>query len=55
MTPFDSPSCIEINSSDDVLGGALMELITVVEKMSKNEPPTDPFGHQRRGIEPDNH
>jgi len=44
MTPFDSPSCIEINSSDDVLGSALLELVTAVEQMSKNEPPTDPFG-----------
>ena len=44
LTPFDSPSCIEINSSDDVLGGALLELVKVVEQMSKNEPPTDPFG-----------
>ncbi|HEV7745258.1 MAG TPA: hypothetical protein VGO56_09715 [Pyrinomonadaceae bacterium] len=44
MTPFDSPSCIEINSSDEVLGGALLELVSVVEHISKNEPPTDPFG-----------
>jgi hypothetical protein len=44
MTPFDSPSCVEINSSDAVLGGALLELVTVVEEMSKDEPPTDPFG-----------
>jgi hypothetical protein len=44
MTPFDSPSCIEINSSDAVLGSALMALVTVVEQMSKSEPPTDPFG-----------
>ena len=44
LTPFDSPSCIEINSSDEVLGRALLELVTVVERMSKNEPPIDPFG-----------
>jgi len=44
LTPFDSPSCIEINSSDEVLGGALLELVAVVERTSKNEPPTDPFG-----------
>ena len=44
LTPFDSPSCIEINSSDEVLGGAVLELIRIVERMSKNEPPTDPFG-----------
>ena len=44
MTPFDSPSCIEINSNDEILGGALLELVTEVEQMSGNEPPTDPFG-----------
>jgi hypothetical protein len=44
MTPFDSPSCIEINSSDDELGGALLELVKVVEQTSQHEPPTDPFG-----------
>ena len=44
LTPFDSPSCIEINSSDEVLGGALLELVKVVERMGKDEPPTDPFG-----------
>jgi hypothetical protein len=44
MTPFDSPSCVEINSSDKVLGGPLLELVAMVERMSKDEPPTDPFG-----------
>ena len=44
MTPFDSPTCVEINSNDEVLGGALLELVKMVERMSKNEPPTDPFG-----------
>ena len=44
MTPFDSPACVEINSNDAVSGGALLELVKVVEEMSKNEPPTDPFG-----------
>jgi hypothetical protein len=44
MTPFDSPSCIEINSSNEALGAALLELVKVVEQMSKHEPPTDPFG-----------
>jgi len=43
ITPFDSPSCIEINSADTQLGNALMELVQVVEKVSKNIPPTDPF------------
>ncbi len=44
LTPFDSPSCIEINSKDHLLGDELLELVTVVERMSKGEPPTDPFG-----------
>ncbi|HEV7681294.1 MAG TPA: hypothetical protein VGO68_04175 [Pyrinomonadaceae bacterium] len=44
MTPFDSPSCVEINSGDALLGVALLELIKVVEQTSKDEPPTDPFG-----------
>ncbi|HAF16465.1 MAG TPA: hypothetical protein DHU55_08600 [Blastocatellia bacterium] len=44
VTPFDSPSCVEINSTDEVLGGPLMDLITAVERLSSNEPPTDPFG-----------
>ena len=44
ITPFDSPSCIEINSDDVELGSALMELVATVEEQSQNEPPTDPFG-----------
>ena len=44
ITPFDSPSCIEINSNDEELGGALMDLVAMVEQKSKHEPPTDPFG-----------
>src|SRR5438034_6794990 len=44
LTPFDSPSCIEISSNDAVLGAALEELFALVEQKSKNEPPTDPFG-----------
>ena len=43
MTPFDSPSCIEINSADVDLGSALMSLVAIVEEASENEPPTDPF------------
>jgi hypothetical protein len=43
VTPFDSPSCVEINSDDGELGSSLMELIAVVEQTSRNEPPTDPF------------
>ena len=44
LTPFDSPSCVEINSNDEVLGGALEELVALVEQTSNDEPPTDPFG-----------
>jgi hypothetical protein len=44
ITPFDSPSCVEINSADEELGSSLMELIAMVERKSTNEPPTDPFG-----------
>ncbi len=44
VTPFDSPSCVEINSDDEQLGSSLMKLIALVEQTSKNEPPTDPFG-----------
>jgi hypothetical protein len=43
ITPFDSPACVEINSGDEELGDALMELVTLVEQTSKNEPATDPF------------
>lgn len=44
ITPFDSPSCIEINSSDAELGGTLRDLVALVEQTSGKEPPTDPFG-----------
>jgi hypothetical protein len=44
VTPFNSPSCIEINSNDEEFGGALMSLVAAVEKASQHEPPTDPFG-----------
>jgi hypothetical protein len=43
ITPFDSPSCVEINSSDEKLGDAVMQLVKQVEESSKHEPPTDPF------------
>jgi len=43
ITPFDSPACVEINSSDEDLGSSVMELVAAVEQMSKGEPPTDPF------------
>jgi hypothetical protein len=43
ITPFDSPACVEVNSSDEELGPALMQLVQEVEEKSKDEPPTDPF------------
>ena len=43
ITPFDSPSCVEINSNDDELGEAVMRLVNAVEEASKSEPPTDRF------------
>ena len=43
VTPFDSPACVEINSNDAELGSALMELVQIVEQVSENEPPADPF------------
>ena len=42
VTPFDSPSCIEINSSDEQLGPEILDLVAAVES-TKDEPPTDPF------------
>ena len=44
ITPFDSPSCLEINSDNQELGGSLLDLVRVVETASSDEPPTDPFG-----------
>jgi hypothetical protein len=43
ITPFDSPACVEVNSSDGDLGSSVMDLVATVEQMSRNEPPTDPF------------
>jgi len=43
ITPFDSPDCIEINSSDEELGHDLMSLVRAVEDASADEMPTDPF------------
>src|ERR1700746_2190030 len=43
VTPFDSPDCIEINTNDSELGGAVRKLAEAVEVASANEPPTDPF------------
>lgn len=43
ITPFDSPTCVEVNSDDETLGPALLELVAAVEESSAKEPPTDPF------------
>jgi len=43
ITPFDSPACIEINSTDDELGERVMTLVAAVEEASKSETPSDPF------------
>lgn len=43
ITPFDSPDCIEINSTDAELGSEVLKLVREVETAARNEPPTDPF------------
>ena len=43
VTPFDSPSCIEINSSDEQLGADVLALVAAVESATSGEAPTDPF------------
>src|SRR5438552_13645344 len=43
ITPFDSPSCIEISSSDGELGAAVLELVRSVEAATRDEPASDPF------------
>ncbi len=43
ITPFDSPSCIEINSEDPDFGAVITKLVEAVDEASRNEPPTDPF------------
>ena len=43
ITPFNSPSFIEINSNDEILGKAVLGLVSTVEEASTKEPPTDPF------------
>lgn len=43
ITPFDSPQCIEINSEDIDLGGAVLKLVQEVEVATQNQPATDPF------------
>ena len=43
ITPFDSPSCIEINSDDEHLGREVIDLVAAVEAATRGEAPTDPF------------
>lgn len=43
ITPFDSPDCIEVNSTDAELGPALVALVRAVEVSTRDEAPTDPF------------
>jgi hypothetical protein len=43
ITPFDSPQCIEINSDDIDLGGAVLKLVQEVEVITQKQSPTDPF------------
>ena len=43
VTPFDSPSCVEINSDDEELGQDIRLLVEAVESSTRDEPPTDPF------------
>jgi hypothetical protein len=51
ITPFDSPDCIEINSDDADLGAQVIKLVNDVEKASKAEPATDPFGITEQMLE----
>jgi hypothetical protein len=43
ITPFDSPDCIEINSSNVELGPAVLALVRAAEAQTRDEPPIDPF------------
>lgn len=43
VTPFDSPLCIEVNSDDEQLGPALLQLVDTVDQSTKNEQAVDPF------------
>ena len=51
ITPFDSPNHIEINSNDSDLGAAVIKLVRTVEELSRQEPPTDPFGITEQMLE----
>lgn len=43
ITPFNSPSHIEINSNDEELGKLVLSLVAAVEDASEGKPPIDPF------------
>ncbi|HEY0324035.1 MAG TPA: hypothetical protein VGC66_24010 [Pyrinomonadaceae bacterium] len=43
ITPFDSPDHIEVNSSDEELGEAVLALVRAVEAQTRDAPPVDPF------------
>lgn len=43
ITPFDSPSHIEVNSDDPELGPAVLSLATAVEEVCTGKPSVDPF------------
>ena len=43
ITPFDSAQHIEINSDDEALGSAVLDLVKAVEAASTNKKPVDPF------------
>lgn len=43
ITPFNSPTCLELTSDDEDFGVAVLELVDAVEKACANEPATDPF------------
>lgn len=43
ITPFDSPDCIEVNSSDAELGAAVLALVRAVEAQTRDAPTVDPF------------
>lgn len=43
ITPLDSPQHIEINSEDEALGSAILDLVRTVESASANKKSVDPF------------
>ncbi len=43
ITPFDSPDCIEVGSTDEELGAAVLALMQAVEAQTRDENPVDPF------------